>query len=102
MADENTTKETPDARPFEERILSALTEMRAEFNARLEKIEAKTYDTKPIWERALAEIVELRQEVRAGFRDTDRQIGVLSKDVVRLRADVGDAVERLHDIERKS
>ncbi len=63
MADENTTREPADARPFEERVLSILTEMRADFNARLEKLEAKAYDTKPIWEQALAEIVEARLEI---------------------------------------
>jgi t-SNARE complex subunit (syntaxin) len=98
---EETTKAQNGARPFEERVLTMLTEMRADLGARLEKLEARAYDTKPIWERALADIAELRQVVQAGFRNTDRQIGVLSKDIVQLRADVGDAVDRLHDLERK-
>lgn len=97
MSSEDPTPDLPGAQSFETRVLSALDDLAQ----RLEKLEAKQYDTKPIWERALAEIVELRQEMRSGFRNTDRQIGVLSKDIVQLRADVGGAVDRLHDLERK-
>jgi len=73
---EDKTREHPDARPSEERVLTMLTEMRSDFNARLEKLEAKQYDTRPIWERALAEIVETRAEiggVRAEIAEVKRQ-----------------------------
>ena len=72
---EETTKEQNGARPFEERVLSMLTEMRADFNVRLERLEAKQYDTKPIWQQALTEIVETRTEV-AEVRKEVEQISV--------------------------
>ena len=99
MSNEEKTGNLPGARPFEERVLSAIQEMRTDFNSRLEKLEAKSYDTKPIWERALAEIVETRQEMRTGFRSVERQIGVLSKDITLLRADLVGFEERLTKLE---
>ena len=43
-------------------------------------------ETKPIWERALNVVMELRGEVKDGFEEMDNKIGVLSEDVLRLRA----------------
>ncbi len=94
---EETTQEQNGARSFEERILARLDTI----DARLEKLEAKDYDTKPVWQEVLTFLNEMHREMGAGFRNTERQIGVLSKDMVQLRADVGDAVDRLHDVERK-
>ncbi len=94
---EETTQEQNGARSFEERMLARLDTI----DARLEKLEAKAYDTKPVWQEVITFLNEMNREMQAGFRNTERQIGVLSKDVVQLRADVGDAVDRLRDVERK-
>ena len=48
------------------------------------------------------ELHNLTAEVRTGFRNVERQIGVLSKDIVQLRADVGDLQDRLGRVEVKS
>jgi archaellum component FlaC len=80
---EETTQEQNGARPFEERVLSALAEMRADFNARLERLEAKQYDTKPIWQQALTEIVEVKGQLAS----LDRKFDVLARDMIQLRAD---------------
>lgn len=63
---DNITREQPDARPFEERVISILNELRQDMRAlddRVRTTEARNYDTKPLWERALAEVVETRQDV---------------------------------------
>ena len=80
---EETTQEQNGARPFEERVLSALAEMRADFNTRLDRLEAKQYDTKPIWERALAEVMEVKGQLAS----LDRKFDVLARDMIQLRAD---------------
>jgi len=108
MSDE-TTKEINGARPFEERVLTALTDLQTRFTGfenRLAALEAKQHDTKPIWERALAEIVELsrrldelRGETQSGLRRVERQISVLSKDLVEVRADLAGLDERLPKLE---
>ena len=66
------------------------------------------YTTKPTLETLLERINALgdelrafREEARAGFRNVERKIGVLSTDVLALRADVGDALERLDKLEVK-
>jgi chromosome segregation ATPase len=112
---EENTQEKPDARSFEERVFarfdaldtrfSSLEEKVAGFDTRLsgleEKVEKRAVETKPIWERALSEIAELRNETHAGFRNVERQVGVLSKDIVQLRADVAEVTERLNNVEFK-
>lgn len=98
------TTQNQDGRSFEERVFARFDAIDARLNSmdeRLEKLEAKSYDTKPIWERALSEIQEVRTEMRSGFRNIGRQIGVLSKDMVQLRADLGDVVDRLDKMEVK-
>jgi archaellum component FlaC len=92
---EEITKDQNGARPFEERVLSMLTEMRADFNARLERLEAKQYDTKPIWERALTEIVEVKEQL-AGL---DRKFDVLARDMIQLRADQSHIHSRIDKLE---
>ena len=99
---EDPTQDRLDRRSFEERVFArfdAIDARLSDVDARLEKLEAKSYDTKPIWERALSEISETRSEMQAGFRNVERQIGVLSKDIVQLRADVSDVVNRLDTLE---
>jgi hypothetical protein len=48
-----------------------------------------------------AEIMNLRADMEKGFRQIERQIGELSHDIVRLRADQPDLEERVDKIERK-
>jgi hypothetical protein len=99
MSEENNTAPLPGAASFEARIFARFDAM-DERLAKLEKtIDERSYETKPIWERALAEIIQTRDEMRAGFRNVERQIGVLSKDVVQLRADLSDVVSRLGSLE---
>lgn len=100
---ENVTEEQPDGRPFEERVISALTDLRFDMNSRLDDLrsemttrfdqldgrvqalEAKSYETKPIWERALAEVVELRAVMEDLFRSQERKQDVFARDLLSLR-----------------
>ncbi|MGH9945075.1 MAG: hypothetical protein ACRD9R_22220 [Pyrinomonadaceae bacterium] len=87
---EDKTAEASDPRPFEERVLArfdALEHWFQETNARLDRLEAKSYDTKPIWENALKEIAETRHEMHERFDDLTRKVDVLGKDMLQLRAD---------------
>ncbi len=121
MMSENVTQDQNGARPFEERVIALLNDMRLETNARLDQlnervtaIEAKSYDTKPIWERALAEITEMRREMNElrgevnglrrdvdelkivterGFRSVERKLDVFNQDLLDLR----DSYRRLED-----
>ena len=101
MNDENKTAEQTDARPFEERVLSAIADMRADFNAWLEKLEAKTYETKPIWERALAEISETRQELAAFRSALDLEMRVIHEDSRRARVEQEDLKDRVNALENR-
>jgi DNA repair exonuclease SbcCD ATPase subunit len=104
---EETTQEQNGARPFEERVLSMLSEMRADFNTRLERLEAKQYDTKPIWQQALTEIVETRAEV-AEVRKQAEQVNVrldrsetlldrVTSTTFEMRADLRDLKKELRE-----
>ena len=83
---EEPTRNLSDHRSFEERVFARFDSI----DARLEKLESRSYDTKPIWERALKEILETRLEVG----DLKKQLSVVEKKV--------DAVEtKTHAIETR-
>jgi len=96
---EDRTQDQNGKRPFEDRVFARFDAIDARLSALEEQAERRALETKPIWERALAEISETRQEMREGFRSLERQIGVLSRDMVRLRADQDDVFTRLDKIE---
>jgi len=101
---EERTKDHNGARSFEERVFARFDRLDAsmqDFDARLQKLEAKQFDTKPIWERALAEIAGTRQEMRERFDTVDRKFDLLIKDVFQLRTDQSRADARLEKLESR-
>lgn len=104
---EGETKEQDGARPFEERVISMLIELRQDMNqrfdvldARVAVLEAKSYDTKPIWERALSEIVGTRREVR----ETKIELRLMREDFARARVEhelLSDRVATLEERQRR-
>ena len=69
------------------------------------KVDQRLRETRPIWENVQSqltelkkEIAELRSETASGFRGVDRKIGVLSKNLVDMTADIQelrDLIEKL-------
>lgn len=60
-------------------------------DARLERLESRSYDTKPIWERALKEIHETRTElgdVKAGLAGVKTDMTDLKTDITGVKTDV--------------
>ncbi len=124
---EDTTPKMLDNRSFEERVFARFDSLDARMDSldarmdsldgrldslddRLQKLESDTerraIETKPVWERALAEILEVQQglnefrrEVNDAFRNLSRKIGVLSHDMIQLRADQAHAESRLDNLE---
>jgi chromosome segregation ATPase len=99
-------------------LTATLTSFQHDTNERLEKLESKALDTKPIWERALAEILEVKGDVvevkadlvgaKAGLVEVkDRlhrvegQLGILSEDVVKVRADLQGFNRRIMALEKR-
>lgn len=78
-------------------------------NVRLESLETKVdqrlRETRPVWENVLAQLTKLKKEVdefraetASGFRGVDREIGVLSKNMVDMTAEIQalrDLIEKL-------
>jgi chromosome segregation ATPase len=84
---EEPTKDLPNRGSFEERVFMRFDAV----DARLERLESRSYDTKPIWERALKEIHETRMElgeVKAGLADVKTNVAGLKADVTGLKNDV--------------
>jgi predicted nucleic acid-binding Zn-ribbon protein len=92
---EEVTKDMPDRRPFEERVLLALEAIDARLANLEDKVERRMHDTRPIWERALTEIIEVNKRLAS----MERKMDVLGKDVLNLRADLSGVDERLRKIE---
>ena len=84
---EEPTQNLSETRSFEERVFMRFDAV----DARLEKLESRSYDTKPIWERALKEIHETRIElgdVKAGLAGVKTDVAGLKTDVAGLKTDV--------------
>src|SRR6266850_1304948 len=107
MSEEH-TQDFDRSRSFEERIFVRFDSMEAHFNRRFDsldervealetKVEKRALETKPIWERALAEILEVKQ----GLEDVVRKIDILSRDIVKVRADQLRLDDRLDKVESK-
>src|SRR5260370_26155213 len=85
--DEEPTQNLSETRSFEERVFMRFDAV----DARLEKLESRSYDTKPIWERALKEIHETRMELgdlKAGLAGLKTDVAGLKTDVAGLKTDV--------------
>jgi chromosome segregation ATPase len=91
---EDRTKETKDARSFEEQVFARFDSVDERFDRvegrlstveiKITNLEAQRYDTKPIWERALAEIAE-----------TNRKIDLLQLAIDGLRKETNDSISGL-------
>jgi uncharacterized phage infection (PIP) family protein YhgE len=88
---EDKTKETKDARSFEERVFERFDSSDERFDRvisamdiRITKLEKRQYDTKPIWERALAEIAE-----------TNRKVDLLQLAIEGVRKETRDSISEL-------
>src|SRR5262252_9089768 len=78
---EEITRELPDNGSFAARVFARFDAI----DARLEKLEARSYDTKPIWERALKSIMESGLEVG----EIKTQLGVIEGRVGVIEGKVG-------------
>jgi len=90
---EEITREFPDNGSFAERVFARFDAI----DARLEKLEARSYDTKPIWERALAEITATRSEVG----EINVRLGVIEKRVEAIETRVAAIETRIETIETR-
>lgn len=83
---EEPTQNLSEARSFEERVFMRFDAV----DARLERLESRSYDTKPIWERALTEIHETRialGEVKGELANVKTDVAGLKTDVAGLKTD---------------
>ena len=114
--------------PFETLVLQRFDQLDARMDsmdARLTTLESKALDTKPIWEQALAAILEVKAEIvevkaeiveikaeiveiKTRLNDIDkrlhrveRALGILSEDVVHVRADLRGFDDRITALEGK-
>src|SRR5215213_1332646 len=66
-----------------------------------DKVDRRLQETRPIWEQVLARLDSLESEVRTGFRRIERNVGMLIKDVLEVRADQRDLEKRMDELEPK-
>ena len=91
-------------------LTATLTSFQHDTNERLEKLESKALDTKPIWERALAEILEVKAdvvevkadlvEVKDRLQRVEGSLGILTEDIVKVRADLQGFNRRILALEK--
>jgi len=96
---EEPTRKLPDDRSFEKRVFARFDSM----DARLEKLESRSYDTKPIWERALKEIVETRLEVgdlKKQLSAVEKKVSAVETEITGLRKDYSGLRSELVETQR--
>lgn len=105
MSEQN-THEMPDARPFEEKVLTRLDSMDARLSTLEDTVERRLQDTRPMWEAVLARLDGLgrkldgvQEEMRTGFRTLGRKIEILNDDFLTMRADNRDLDRRVAKLE---
>ena len=93
---EESTKELANRVSFEQRVFARFDSI----DARLEKLESRSYDTKPIWEKALAVIVETGLEVgelKTKVEAIETKVGVIETKVEAIETKV-DVIESKVDV----
>jgi chromosome segregation ATPase len=80
-------------------VETRLDSMDGRLTAVEEKVDRRLQETRPIWERALAEIAELRRELNHGLRRIDKQVDVLNRSFLEVRADLLYLDERVTKLE---
>jgi len=100
---EDTTRNLPDTRSFEERVLAELAAQRERqinleqrFDRLEEKVERRLMETRPIWEAVLAEIKSVHTEVK----QLNTKFNLVIQDIYEIRADATDLTKRLDQLER--
>lgn len=83
-------------------ILARLDSIDTRLTALEDKGDRRLQETRPIWEQVLAKLDSLESEVRTGFRRIERNVGMLIKDVLEVRADQRDLEKRMDTIESKA
>ena len=71
----------------------------ARLNSLEEKVDRRLQETRPIWERTLAEIAELRSELNHGLRRVAREVDILNRNLLEVRADLRYLDERVTKLE---
>jgi chromosome segregation ATPase len=98
---EEPTKDLPDRKSFEGQVFARFDAV----DARLEKLESRSYDTKPIWERALKEILETHLEVgevKNKVTGIETRVGVIEGDVASIKANYAEMKRELkHQVNRR-
>jgi chromosome segregation ATPase len=105
---EEPTKDLPDRKSFEGQVFARFDAV----DARLEKLESRSYDTKPIWERALKEILETHLEVgevknkvtgiEGKVTGIETRVGVIEGDVASIKANYAEMKRELkHQVNRR-
>src|SRR5882672_2290640 len=97
---EEPTQNFSETRSFEERVFMRFDAV----DARLERLESRSYDTKPIWERALKEIHETRIELgdmKAGLAGLKTDVTGLKSDMAGLKNDMTGLKNEFSDAKRE-
>jgi len=107
--DEETTKDTPDARSFEERVMARFDSLDARIGSmdgRLtaleEKVDRRLMETRPMWEAVQVQIESLNQkfgELSDKFDRLDDKFDLVLSDLYDMRTKVKSLSKRVTTLE---
>jgi predicted nucleic acid-binding Zn-ribbon protein len=100
--DEKVEQRLHDTRPIWEAVQTRLDEMQTrldEMKARLDEINIRLDGIETRLKSVESEVAQLRADTSTGFRAVDRKIGILSKNMIDMTADIRELQDRIEKIE---
>jgi septal ring factor EnvC (AmiA/AmiB activator) len=87
-------------------VAGSIAELRTDMDQRFDAVDGEIAklraDVDQRFEAVNGEIAGLRKDTERGFRSIERQIGYLAKDFLERRAEIGDLLERVEELEKKA
>ncbi|HEX7957807.1 MAG TPA: hypothetical protein VF508_12730 [Pyrinomonadaceae bacterium] len=92
---DNPTRETPDARSFEERVFARFDNLDGRLTTLEETVDSRLRETRPIWEAMQARLESIEKDVKT----VRRSILLLHEDNMSIRGDLRELLERAEKLD---
>lgn len=97
---EDATAETLEL-PFKEQVLKRLDTLGVRLSSLERLIAEREFDTKPMWENLLKQFADMREDVNNHLGNFDRKLDVVNKELLQVKADQSNVVDRVSKLERE-
>jgi hypothetical protein len=94
---DNPTQQTPDSRPFEERVFARFDTLDVRITTLEEKVDSRLRETRPIWEAMQADLSKVKDDVM----EIKRGVKLIHRDIFKIRVDQEEWEERSDKLDER-